>query len=120
MVTRPSESTRVIVDNQFRWRQDLPFYTTFISFVIGLFLFIIHFSIQNQQVFWIGFFLGYVVATLVADWRLDHYKCPTCGKRIGNPSEYEATDYGDTIRYFCEACDILWDTQEIRVRNTPD
>ncbi len=57
-----------------------------------------------------AFFVAWIVAWIVADTMLFRaYRCPSCGKGIRNPT-IKSRSAGDPIRYYCDTCQIEWDT----------
>jgi hypothetical protein len=62
--------------------------------------------------FWLGsaFFVGGILLWAWQDRILFRsYRCPSCGMHLP-PSTAEVSSEGDPIFYFCQECDVMWDT----------
>jgi hypothetical protein len=65
-----------------------------------------------DALFWISIGIFVLGILLGFGWdvlRLRSYYCPTCGNRIPSPTIQRRVP-GDPIRYYCDACDVEWDT----------
>ena len=54
---------------------------------------------------------GVYGAALVSVWafRLQHFRCPDCGRVLGNGKAREQ-DLGSPINFVCAHCDVEWET----------